>query len=61
MDDEVQADLQEYLLQHRDDLVAHILEFNELMSRYQAAIREITTKLEILKSDFAIRYHRKTI
>lgn len=61
MNDDVRTDLQEYLLQHRDDLVTHILEYNELMSRYQAAIREITTKLEILKSDFSIRYHRKTI
>ena len=57
----VQADLQEYLLQHRDDLVAHIWEYNELMSRYQAAIREVSIKLEILQNDFSIRYHRKTI
>ena len=59
--DEIRADLQEYLLQHRDDLVTHIWEYNELMSRYQAAIREITTKLEILQNDFSLRYHRKTI
>lgn len=58
---EVRADLQEYLLQHRDDLVSHILEYNELMSRYQAAIREVSTKLEILQNDFSIRYYRKTI
>lgn len=59
--DDIRADLQEYLLQHRDDLVTHILEYNELMSRYQAAIREVTTKLEILQNDFSMRYHRKTI
>lgn len=61
INNDVRADLQEYLLQHRDDLVTHILEYNELMNRYQAAIREVTTKLEILKSDFTFRYHRKTI
>ena len=61
IDYEMRADLQAYLMQHRDDLVTHILEYNELMSRYQAAIREVTTKLEILQNDFSIRYHKKTI
>lgn len=57
----ISEDLQEYLLQHRDDLVSHIVEYNEIMSRYQAAIQEVTTKLEILRSDFSIRYQRKSI
>ena len=54
-------ELQTYLLNHQDDLVAHIVEFNELMSRYQAAIQEVSTKLEILKTDFQFRNHRNSI
>lgn len=40
-------ELQTYLLGHGDDLLAHIIQFNELMMRYQAAIKEVSTKLEI--------------
>lgn len=54
-------ELQTYLLEHQDDLVTHIIQFNELMSRYQAAIEEVSTKLEILKSDFQIRNRRSSI
>ncbi|WP_291245788.1 hypothetical protein [Fournierella sp.] len=43
-------ELQTYLLGHGDDLLAHIIQFNEVMMRYQAAIKEVSTKLEILKS-----------
>ena len=55
------SELQRYLLDHQDDLVTHIIQFNELMNRYQAAIKEVSTKLEILKSDFQIRNHRSSI
>ncbi len=55
------SELQSYLLDHQDDLVTHIIQFNELMNRYQAAIKEVSTKLEILKSDFQIRNHRSSI
>ena len=58
---ESSSELQSYLLDHQDDLVTHIIQFNELMSRYQAAIKEVSTKLEILKSDFQIRNHRSSI
>lgn len=54
-------ELQAYLLEHQDNLVTHIIQFNELMSRYQAAIKEVSTKLEILKSDFQIRNRRSSI
>lgn len=54
-------ELQDYLLEHQDDLVVHIIQFNQLMSRYQAAIKEISTKLEILKIDFQIRNQRNRI
>ena len=54
-------ELQSYLLNHQDDLLSHIIQFNQLMSRYQAATKEITTKLEILKSDFQFRTGRSSI
>lgn len=54
-------ELQTYLLGHSDDLLAHIIQFNELMIRYQAAIKEVETKLEILKSDSLLRNRRSSI
>ncbi|MGI5893877.1 MAG: GTP pyrophosphokinase [Candidatus Merdivicinus sp.] len=57
----VSPELQAYLLSHQDDLLTHIIQFNELMSRYQAAVKEVSTKLEILKSDFQIRNRRSSI
>ena len=54
-------ELQAYLLNHQGDLLSHIIQFNELMSRYQAATKEITTKLEILKRDFQLRNGRSSI
>lgn len=54
-------ELQAYLLGHGDDLLAHIIQFNELMMRYQAAIKEVSTNLEILKSDFQLRNQRSSI
>lgn len=54
-------ELQEYLIEHQDNLVTHIIQFNELMSRYKAAIKEVSTKLEILKNDFQIRNGRSSI
>ena len=54
-------ELQTYLLNHQDDLLSHIIQFNQLMGRYQAATKEITTKLEILKSDFQFRNGRSSI
>ena len=42
-------ELQEYLATHQDDLLTHIVQFNELMRQYQAATKEITTKLEIYR------------
>lgn len=55
------SELQAYLLGHSDDLLGHIIQFNELMMQYQAAIKEVSTKLEILKSDFQMRNHRNSI
>lgn len=55
------SELQAYLQSHADDLLPHIIRFNELMIQYQAAIKEVTTKLEILKSDFQLRNRRNSI
>ena len=55
------SELQAYLMGHSDDLLGHIIQFNELMMQYQAAIKEVSTKLEILKSDFQMRNHRNSI
>lgn len=54
-------ELQAYLQSHADDLLPHIIRFNELMVQYQAAIKEVTTKLEILKSDFQLHNRRNSI
>ena len=54
-------ELQEYLATHQDDLLTHIVQFNELMRQYQAATKEITTKLEILQGDFVSHSGRSCI
>lgn len=54
-------ELQNYLLDHSDDFVSHILQFNEMLARYRAASQEITTKLEILRNDFNTRHYRNPI
>ncbi|MCI5773153.1 MAG: GTP pyrophosphokinase family protein [Erysipelotrichaceae bacterium] len=61
MDANNSQELQKYLLEHQDNLVTHIIQFNQLMRKYEAAIKEITTKLEILKSDFLTNNNRKSI
>lgn len=55
------VELQEYLSTHKDDLLTHIVQFNELMRKYQAATKEITTKLEILQQDFVAQNGRACI
>lgn len=54
-------ELQEYISTHQDDLLTHIVQFNELMRQYQAATKEITTKLEILQGDFVAHNGRACI
>lgn len=53
--------LHPYFLEHSETLFAQVLEYNEVMTRYQAATQEITTKLEILRSDFNIHKIRNPI
>ena len=55
------ADLQAYILEHQDQVLRHIVDFNELMNRYEAAIKEVSTKLEILKSDLKLHCKRDCI
>lgn len=59
--DQDREELQSYLLDHSDDFVTHILQFNEMLARYKAASQEITTKLEILRNDFNTRQYRNPI
>ena len=59
--DQDREELQSYLLDHPDDFVTHILQFNEMLARYRAASQEITTKLEILRNDFNTRQYRNPI
>lgn len=59
--DQAAADLQEYVLKHQEEVLNHIVAFNELMNRYEAAIKEVSTKLEILKSDLKLHCKRDCI
>ena len=54
-------EVQEYLLEHKDELLSNIILFNELMNRYDSALKEITTKLEILKNDLRLHNNRDCI
>lgn len=54
-------DLKGCLLEHQDELLIHIIQFNDLMNRYESAIKEIYTKLEILKNDFHLHNNRDCI
>ena len=55
------GEMQAYLLDHQAELLSFIIQFDEQMSRYEAAIKEICTKLEILKADFRIHKNRDCI
>ena len=43
--DQDREELQSYLLDHPDDFVTHILQFNEMLARYRAASQEITHRV----------------
>lgn len=45
----------------RREIMYKIVEFKELLMRNACAIKEIKTKLEILNTEFALRYHRNPI
>lgn len=54
-------EVQVYLLEHKDELLSQIILFNELMNKYDSAIKEVTTKLEILKNDLQLHNNRDCI
>ena len=54
-------EMQAYLLKHKNELLSQIIQYDELMNRYDSAIKEVTTKLEILKNDLRIRNNRDCI
>lgn len=59
--DEKSEELKQYLLEHKDDLLTNIIQFHELMSRYKAAIKEVSTRLEILKDDLRLHNERDCV
>lgn len=58
---EVTEEIQEYLLKHQNELLPQIIQFDELIHRYESAIKEVSTKLEILKNDLRFRTKRDCI
>ncbi len=59
--EKTQIDLQQYMVEHQDELLEQVVAFNELMNRYDAAIKEVSTKLEILKSDLKLHCKRDCV
>ena len=58
---EASEELQKYLMAHQDELIDRIVQFNALMNRYESAIKEVDTNLEILKNDLRLRNRRDCI
>ena len=44
-----------------DEQLQRLFQFEELMIQYRSAIREITTKLEVLNDEFSVEYKRNPI
>ena len=53
--------MQEAIMSHANELLDTLLDFKELMFYYSSAIREIRTKLEILDTEFELKYQRNPI
>ena len=49
------------IMTHANELLDTMLDFKELMFYYSSAIREIRTKLEILDTEFELKYQRNPI
>ena len=47
--------------EHSKRVIGNMIEYKELMMMYACAIKEIRTKLEILDTDFKVRYSRNPI
>lgn len=61
LDARLPEELQAYLFAHREEVLSDISAFNELMNEYDSAIKEVSTKLEILKNDLRLHCHRDCI
>ena len=55
------AAIQNTIMAHANELLDTLLDFKELMFYYSSAIREIRTKLEILDTEFELKYQRNPI
>ena len=53
--------MKETIMAHANELLDTMLDFKELMFYYTSAIREIRTKLEILDTEFELKYQRNPI
>lgn len=53
--------MQNALMAQANELLDTLLDFKELMLCYSAAIQQIRTKLEILNTEFEVRYQRNPI
>ena len=58
---ETTTEINEYIFQHQNELLPQVIQFYELMNRYESAIKAVDTKLEILKNDLHIRGSRDYI
>ena len=54
-------DAQSAALLRRRQIIERMVEFKELLMMHACAIKEIRTKLEILNTEFNLRYHRNPI
>ena len=53
--------MKQAIMAHANELLDTMLDFKELMFYYSSAIREIRTKLEILNTEFELKYQRNPI
>jgi putative GTP pyrophosphokinase len=59
--DNLPAFVQETLLTQAENLVDKILDIKNMMMEYSCAIKEIKTKLEVLDTEFSVKYSRNPI
>ncbi|MBQ9459178.1 MAG: GTP pyrophosphokinase family protein [Oscillospiraceae bacterium] len=51
----------EAIIRQADDLLDSLLDYKELMLGYSSAMRQVRTKLEILNTEFEVKYRRNPI
>ena len=50
-----------FLKENSENVVENLMEFNKLMMKYRSAIREVTTKLEVLNDELSLEGDRNPI